>query len=199
MALSKLTFRRMVLLIASLAAVLAVALSFSLGSGHASPSPLPIGDGSVRALDQNSTAPETLPAEVRDMHSRSWLAAPSSGQRIRSSDAHSLWVASGSDGLICLVDKESATGSVLLACGMRSTLVQRGALYVAHQVNEGDPISVVGLVDDGVSGVVANGQEVPVRDNAFELNGVDPSADSISLQLNTSNGPHTLDIANPHP
>jgi len=133
-----------------------------------------IGNGSVSALSRTARAADSLPQGVLDypFAGRNFASPNGGGSRLlQVQGSLSLYGVPGREGMLCLVEVDTAAETAGGACADRSVL-RTGSIYMADRQDDGSRL-VVGLVGDGHTYAEANGRRATVENNAFVLTHVD--------------------------
>jgi hypothetical protein len=133
-----------------------------------------IGNGSVSALAQTARAADSLPRSVLSypFAERNFAAPNGAGSRLlQTRGSLRLYGVPGKEGMLCLVEVDTAAETAGGACADRGVL-RTGSIYMADRREDGSRL-VVGLVGDGHTYAEADGRRAPVANNAFVLDGVE--------------------------
>jgi hypothetical protein len=133
-----------------------------------------IGNGSVSALAQAARAADSLPQSVLDypFAERNFASPNGGGSRLlQELGSLRLYGVPGNEGMLCLVEVDTAAETAGGACADRSVL-RTGSIYMADRREDGSRV-VVGLVGDGHTYAEANGRRAPVENNSFVLSRVE--------------------------
>jgi len=155
-----------------LAAAATAGLITQLGLGGSGK--VQIGNGSVSALAQAARAADSLPRSVLEypFAERNFSSPNGGGSRLlQTQGSLRLYGVPGKEGMLCLVEVDTAAETAGGACADRSVL-RTGSIYMADIREDGSRL-VVGLVGDGHTYAEADGRRTPVENNAFVLDGVE--------------------------
>jgi hypothetical protein len=133
-----------------------------------------IGNGAVSALAQTARAADSLPRSVLEypFAERNFAAPNGAGSRLlQTHGSLRLYGVPGKDGMLCLVEVDTAAQTAGGACAERSVL-RTGSIYMADVREDGSQL-VVGLVGDGHTYAEGDGRRAPVENNAFVLDRVE--------------------------
>ena len=157
---------------AMLAAAATAGLITQLGLGGSGK--VQIGNGSVSALAQASRAADSLPRSVLQypFAERNFASPNGAGSRLlQTQGSLRLYGVPGKEGMLCLVEVDTAAQTAGGACADRGVL-RTGSIYMADRREDGSRL-VVGLVGDGHTYAEADGTRASVENNAFVLDGVE--------------------------
>jgi len=174
-------------LLAIVAVAAAVLSQLVLGSSDR----VRIGNGSVSALARASTQADALPAKVLayPFAANNFASKNGDGSRLlRVQGTLRLYGVPGKEGMLCLIEVDSAADTAGGACADRSVLLT-GSIYMADRQEDGSRL-VVGLVGDGHTYAEANGRRVRVENNAFVLGGVQGS----SVTIGSTTATQSIDL-----
>ena len=155
-----------------LAAAATAGLITQLGLGGSGK--VQIGNGLVSALAQAARAADSLPRSVLEypFAERNFSSPNGGGSRLlQTQGSLRLYGVPGKEGMLCLVEVDTAAETAGGACADRSVL-RTGSIYMADRREDGSRL-VVGLVGDGHTYAEADGRRTPVENNAFVLDGVE--------------------------
>ncbi|HLB17951.1 MAG TPA: hypothetical protein VK613_02345 [Gaiellaceae bacterium] len=155
-----------------LAAAATAGLITQLGLGGSGK--VQIGNGLVSALAQAARAADSLPRSVLEypFAERNFSSPNGGGSRLlQTQGSLRLYGVPGKEGMLCLVEVDTAAETAGGACADRSVL-RTGSIYMADIREDGSRL-VVGLVGDGHTYAEADGRRTPVENNAFVLDGVE--------------------------
>jgi hypothetical protein len=164
--------RRVQLGAAALAAAATAGVLTQIGLGGSDK--VQIGNGSVSALAQAARPADSLPQSVLDypFAERNFASPNGGGSRLlQEQGSLRLYGVPGKEGMLCLVEVDTAAETAGGACADRSVL-RTGSIYMADSREDGSRL-VVGLVGDGHTYAEANGRRATVENDSFVLNGVE--------------------------
>ena len=150
-----------------------------------------IGNGSVSALARAAHTTDALPQSVLSypFAARNFASANGNGSRLlQVQGTLRLYGVPGKEGMLCLIEVDSAADTAGGACADRSVLLT-GSIYMADRQEDGSRL-VVGLVGDGHTYAEANGRRVRVENNAFVLGGVQGS----SVTIGSTTATQSIDL-----
>jgi hypothetical protein len=150
-----------------------------------------IGTGSVSALSRAARATDALPADVLSypFAGHNFANRAGIGSRLLTTEGSlRVYAVPGKAGMVCLVEVDDLAGTSGGTCADRSVL-RTSSIYMAD-VQEDGSTQMVGLVGDGHTYAVGDGERIAVDNNAFVLQDVE--GDEVTIGSPTAE--QTVDI-----